>query len=304
MDEPTSSLAEREVGQLFGRDPPAARRGRGDRLRLPPARRAVRGLRPRSRCCATAAPSPTRPIGRAVPLRPGLDDARPRAGRAERRERSGVGAAAKDGRPDRARGARPAPRTGARTASSLTCARARSSGLAGLLGSGPHGDGTRPLRRGPPRRRRDRTSTAAGRGSQSPRDAIGRGIGFGPEDRKAEGIIPTCRSARTSRWPCCRACAAAGIVDRGRQQRDRRPVHQALGIKLPSPDQPIRELSGGNQQKVLLARWLCTEPEAPDPRRADPRHRRRRQARDPGAGPRARRRRAWRCSSSPRSSRR
>jgi monosaccharide-transporting ATPase len=34
-----------------------------------------------------------------------------------------------------------------------------------------------------------------------------------------------------------------------------------LGIKAASADQPIRELSGGNQQKVLLARWLCTRPE-------------------------------------------
>jgi ribose transport system ATP-binding protein len=35
---------------------------------------------------------------------------------------------------------------------------------------------------------------------------------------------------------------------------------QSLGIKASSPDQPVRELSGGNQQKVLLARWLCMNP--------------------------------------------
>jgi galactofuranose transport system ATP-binding protein len=35
---------------------------------------------------------------------------------------------------------------------------------------------------------------------------------------------------------------------------------KALGIKCASPEQPIRELSGGNQQKVLLARWLCMNP--------------------------------------------
>ena len=35
---------------------------------------------------------------------------------------------------------------------------------------------------------------------------------------------------------------------------------EALGIKCSSSDQPVRELSGGNQQKVILARWLCTEP--------------------------------------------
>ena len=61
-----------------------------------------------------------------------------------------------------------------------------------------------------------------------------------------------------------------------------------LGIKCAGPEQPIRELSGGNQQKVLLARWLCMNPQPPDPRRADPRHRCRRQGRDPEPDPRAR----------------
>ena len=51
-----------------------------------------------------------------------------------------------------------------------------------------------------------------------------------------------------------------GIVDRKRQTEIVDRFIRAIGIKCSSPDQPIRELSGGNQQKVLLARWLCTNP--------------------------------------------
>ena len=52
----------------------------------------------------------------------------------------------------------------------------------------------------------------------------------------------------------------SGIVDRAKQQEIVDRYIKALGIKCASPEQPIRELSGGNQQKVLLARWLCMNP--------------------------------------------
>ena len=52
----------------------------------------------------------------------------------------------------------------------------------------------------------------------------------------------------------------ACIVDQGAQQEIVERYIRALGIKCTSPDQKIRELSGGNQQKVLLARWLCMNP--------------------------------------------
>ena len=51
-----------------------------------------------------------------------------------------------------------------------------------------------------------------------------------------------------------------GIVSRRRQSEIVERYMQRMGIKATSADQPIRELSGGNQQKVLLARWLCTNP--------------------------------------------
>jgi ribose transport system ATP-binding protein len=51
-----------------------------------------------------------------------------------------------------------------------------------------------------------------------------------------------------------------GVIDNARQRAVVDRFIDAIGLKCSSPDQPIRELSGGNQQKVLLARWLCTEP--------------------------------------------
>ena len=49
-------------------------------------------------------------------------------------------------------------------------------------------------------------------------------------------------------------------MDRAKQQAIVDQFIERLGIKTAGPDQPIRELSGGNQQKVLLARWLCLQP--------------------------------------------
>jgi ribose transport system ATP-binding protein len=52
----------------------------------------------------------------------------------------------------------------------------------------------------------------------------------------------------------------SGIVDEQRQRRIVERFIREIGIKCASPEQNIRELSGGNQQKVLLARWLCLDP--------------------------------------------
>ncbi|MGL5863929.1 MAG: ATP-binding cassette domain-containing protein, partial [Phycicoccus sp.] len=51
-----------------------------------------------------------------------------------------------------------------------------------------------------------------------------------------------------------------GLVSRARQDRVVETFMTRLSIKASSPEQKVSELSGGNQQKVLLARWLCTEP--------------------------------------------
>jgi monosaccharide-transporting ATPase len=95
---------------------------------------------------------------------------------------------------------------------------------------------------------------------RSPADAIRRRIGFSPEDRKTEGIIPYMSVRENLTLALLPHLARWGIVDADEQQRVVDRFIQRLGIKASSADQPIRELSGGNQQKVLLARWLCMNP--------------------------------------------
>ncbi|MDQ3870309.1 MAG: sugar ABC transporter ATP-binding protein, partial [Chloroflexota bacterium] len=95
---------------------------------------------------------------------------------------------------------------------------------------------------------------------RSPADAIRQRIGFSPEDRKTEGIIPYMSVRENLTLALLPHLARSGIVDADRQQEVVDRFISRLGIKAASADQPIRELSGGNQQKVLLARWLCMNP--------------------------------------------
>jgi ribose transport system ATP-binding protein len=132
-------------------------------------------------------------------------------------------------------------------------------GLAGLLGSGRSETaraifGVDPLDSG--------TVTVDGtpRRLKSPRDAVESKIGFSSEDRKTEGVIPRLSVRENLTLALLPHLRRHGIVDRKRQAETVDRFIKAIGIKCSSPDQPIRELSGGNQQKVLLARWLCTNP--------------------------------------------
>lgn len=95
---------------------------------------------------------------------------------------------------------------------------------------------------------------------KSPGDAIRAGIGFCSEDRKTEGIIPFMSVRENLTLALLPVLARNGIVARDKQQAIVERFIQRLGIKTAGPDQKIRELSGGNQQKVLLARWMCLNP--------------------------------------------
>jgi ribose transport system ATP-binding protein len=95
---------------------------------------------------------------------------------------------------------------------------------------------------------------------RQPADAIATGIGFLSEDRKLEGIIPDMSVRENMTLAVMPALSRSGVVDEAKQQEIVARFIKDLGIKCSSPEQKIRELSGGNQQKVLLARWLCMNP--------------------------------------------
>jgi monosaccharide-transporting ATPase len=95
----------------------------------------------------------------------------------------------------------------------------------------------------------------------SPKRAILSGVAFTSEDRKASGCIPDL-SIRENIILALQA--KTGIFNRISQKRQMELTNEyitALGIKTPSTEQCISNLSGGNQQKVLLARWLALEPD-------------------------------------------
>ncbi len=156
--------------------------------------------------------------------------------------------------------ARGLSRRGALHPLDLTLRRGEVSGLAGLLGSGrtetarllfgiDHADGGtieshgRPVRVG------------------SPREAVRLGFAFCSEDRKTEGILPNL-SVRENLIIALQAKRGAWrTLARAEQETLCAHYIATLRIKTPHAETPIKNLSGGNQQKVLLARWLATRPE-------------------------------------------
>ncbi|GAB2473829.1 sugar ABC transporter ATP-binding protein [Jatrophihabitans fulvus] len=132
-------------------------------------------------------------------------------------------------------------------------------GLAGLLGSGRSETaralfGALPLDSG--------TITIDGRpvGRQTPASRLRRGVAFLPEDRKADGIIPDLSIRDNIGLAALPQLTRAGFVSRSKLDQIVDVFFRRLRIKASSPRQKVSELSGGNQQKVLLARLLCLNP--------------------------------------------
>jgi len=90
--------------------------------------------------------------------------------------------------------------------------------------------------------------------------AVRAGIVLLPEDRKAEGIIGNLSVRENIVLAALPRLSPAGLVSERRQRAVVSTFMQRLRIKASSPEQKVSELSGGNQQKVLLARWLAMSP--------------------------------------------
>ena len=132
-------------------------------------------------------------------------------------------------------------------------------GLAGLLGSG-RSETARALFGADPSEGGTIKVRGAATVVRSPDQAIGLGMGFCAEDRKVDGIVPNMSVRENLTLALLPRLTRAGVIDTARQTEVVDKFIRRIGIKCSSPEQRIRELSGGNQQKVLLARWLCMNP--------------------------------------------
>lgn len=92
-----------------------------------------------------------------------------------------------------------------------------------------------------------------------PRASIRAGIVLCPEDRKHEGIVPMMSVAENANLSVRRRTSRFGVLNVAAERENASHYIQALQVKTPSPQQQIRHLSGGNQQKVILARWLSED---------------------------------------------
>lgn len=98
--------------------------------------------------------------------------------------------------------------------------------------------------------------------SPTPGRSIAAGLAFLSEDRRAEGIFPKLSVAENLTATALPRIARFGFVSRRKQAAMVAEFTKVLGIKTAGPNAPITSLSGGNQQKVLLARCLATAPRA------------------------------------------
>ncbi|MEU0154524.1 sugar ABC transporter ATP-binding protein [Micromonospora fulviviridis] len=132
-------------------------------------------------------------------------------------------------------------------------------GLSGLLGAGRSETakaiaGAMPLDAG------QVTVSGARLRRRSIAGAVRAGVGLLPQNRTTEGIIASLSVRDNIALAALPRLSRAGIVSEARLDRIVETFMRRLRIKATSPHQPVGELSGGNQQKVLLARWLATHP--------------------------------------------
>lgn len=97
--------------------------------------------------------------------------------------------------------------------------------------------------------------------NRTPRESIQEGFALLTEERRRDGIFSILSIKENTTVSSLKRYARGPIIDSSRIRRDTERSIKMLKIKTPSAETKIRTLSGGNQQKVILARWLLTEPQ-------------------------------------------
>lgn len=95
---------------------------------------------------------------------------------------------------------------------------------------------------------------------QSPREALERGLALVPEDRKGQGLILEMAVGENMSLASLRRDARGPFLNVTKEEGLVAEMTSALRVKTPGPWQPARLLSGGNQQKIVLAKWLALKP--------------------------------------------
>jgi rhamnose transport system ATP-binding protein len=94
----------------------------------------------------------------------------------------------------------------------------------------------------------------------SPAAAVRAGLAFVPEDRQHQGLVLEMAIEQNATLPFLRRLTRLGLVDRKRERQIAGDYARRLQLKAASLELPVRALSGGNQQKVVIGKWLATDP--------------------------------------------
>jgi L-arabinose transport system ATP-binding protein len=93
-----------------------------------------------------------------------------------------------------------------------------------------------------------------------PDEAIAKGIGFAPEDRKREGLVLIRSVLENASMAILKQLSRFHFVNSRRERSVISKFIEKLRVRTPSLEQEVGKLSGGNQQKIVLARWLAAKP--------------------------------------------